>query len=124
MSEAGENILKRIADRMTQDALARPGETQKRAFKNEAVVSLCFYRENGVLELTISRRGLSPMNDFSSNGAKRRATWETECKTFARAFGAPANANRTNGARGEFYWMVYQFGYAVHPNTTQTEAVK
>ena len=119
MSEASENILQRIADRMRQDALARPGETQKRAFKNEAVVSLCFYRESGVLELTISRRGLSPMNDFSSGGAKRRAAWANECAVFARAFGAPKDADNANGARGEFYWNVYQWSF----NQT-TEAVR
>lgn len=98
-----DNFLQGVAARMKRDAFIRPGVGQKRAFKNGAVLELAFSVNH--FRLKIARKGLSPSNDYSVNGGKRRRAWGTEVETFRRAFGVPYNAEVVERAYGSFYWV-------------------
>lgn len=95
------NILARIGERMTRDALVRSGVI-KREFKNGAVVTMC--ASAGEMQMRIVRRGLAPQNDFSKDGSARRKAWDREIDTFREAFAVPETAARADGTRAMFYF--------------------
>lgn len=116
MTEQTTNILDRIAERMTRDALARHGVPVKREFKNEAVVVLKIDAPaNGHARATlrIVRKGLSPQNDFSKVGPRRRAAWTKEIDTFRRAFAVPDGIEPTPGTQTVFYFADFVWTMAV-----------
>ena len=114
-----ENILNRIAERMKADAVARPGVKVKHEFKNGAVVVLLVERvgDKKMMRLKIVRRGLAPQNDFSREGGKRRAAWESEVETFCRAFAVPADALRRDGVETVFYHALFSWVLDAVPAT-------
>lgn len=69
------HYLQTIAAQMKHNAQRAPSQpiTPARPLKNGAHLTLHFHART--YQLRIARRGLSPLNDFSANGSKRRAAW-------------------------------------------------
>lgn len=97
--------LQTLAAEMKRNAQKVPGkpQTPARPLKNGAQLTLRFYA--GAYQLRIARRGLSPFNDFSANGAKRLAAWRREIETFCREFDVPAEHAHADGAQELIYFV-------------------
>lgn len=94
--------LKRAAKRTPRHAVypAQPLKNGAQlALKLEDAGTAPYYK------LRIARRGLSPLNDFSLNAAKRLRAWRTECKTFFEKFGIPEETPFADGAQELIYFV-------------------
>lgn len=99
------HYLQTIAAQMKHNAQKVPGkpQTPARPLKNGAQLTLRFYA--GAYQLRIARRGLSPLNDFSANGSKRRAAWAREVEIFCREFDVPPAHTQADGAQELIYFV-------------------
>lgn len=107
------NTLVEIGERLKRAAQARPDTMVQpsQPLANKAKLAMVYYSADQKLFLRIARKGLSPLNDFSTpsetriGGAARLKRWQTEIKTFRRDLGVPPDAEQYDGAEGLFYWV-------------------
>jgi len=107
------NLLVEIGARLKRDARARPDTMVQppQPLANKAKLAMVYYRDSQTFFLRIARKGLSPLNDFSTpsetriGGAARLKRWQTEIKTFRRDLQVPADAEQYDGAAELFYWV-------------------
>jgi hypothetical protein len=107
------NTLVEIGERLKRAARARPDTMVQppQPLANKAKLAMVYYRAEKRFFLRIARKGLSPLNDFSTpsetriGGAARLKRWQTEIKTFRRDLGVPPDAEQYDGAEGLFYWV-------------------
>lgn len=97
--------LVEIAERMKREARRYPQRLVEppRPLANGALLILCFAR--GTYWLRIARKGLSPLNDFSPDAARRLRAWQAEVRTFRDAFGVPPDARGDDGAQELYYFV-------------------
>lgn len=114
--------LVEIAERMKREARRYPQRLVEppRPLANGALLILCFAR--GTYWLRIARKGLSPLNDFSPDAARRLRAWQAEVRTFRDAFGVPPDARGDDGAQ-ELYYFVDVAWHEIVPLATSAGAV-
>jgi len=107
------NTLVEIGMQLKRDARARPDTMvePRQPLANKAKLAMVYYRADQKFFLRIARKGLSPLNDFSTpsetriGGAARLKRWQNEIKTFRRDLQVPADAAEYDGAAELFYWV-------------------
>lgn len=105
--------LVEIGASLKRGARAKPNAPVEQTLSSKAQLTMiyCDLTETPQFFLRIARKGLSPLNDFSTpgedgiGGAARLKRWQNEIKTFRRDFGIPANVEAYDGAEGLFYYM-------------------